>query len=84
MLPEQVEELKRQYTDKHVIVDQTRPELGRFRHMTGRIKTINMNGRALVQFDGDNNRGWYDIELEFLKVTQNAEGNDQGSMTKDQ
>jgi hypothetical protein len=70
MLPEQIEELQRQYTDKHVVVDPTRPELARFRHMTGRIKTINMNGRALVQFDGDNNRGWYDIELEFLNVVE--------------
>jgi len=70
MLPEQIEQLQRQYTDKHVVVDQTRPELARFRHMTGRIKTINMNGRALVEFDGDNNRGWYDIELEFLKVVE--------------
>ena len=27
-----------------------------------------MSGRALVQFDGYNNIGWYDIDLSFLKV----------------
>ena len=27
-----------------------------------------MNGRALVEFDGNNNRGWYDIDIDFLKV----------------
>jgi hypothetical protein len=36
--------------------------------MTGRIKTINLSGRALVQFDGENNRGWYDVALECLQV----------------
>ncbi len=70
MLPEEVDRLKREYTDKSVVVDESRPELARFRHMTGRIKTVAMNGRALVQFEGDNNRGWYDIGLEFLKVVE--------------
>ena len=68
MIPEQIEQLKRQYTDKYVEADQQRPELRRFRGMTGQIKTVNMTGRALVQFDGNNNPGWYDINLEFLKI----------------
>ena len=68
MFPEQVEQLRRQYTDKYVVVDATRPELARFGKSVGQIKTINMSGRALVQFERDNNRGWYDIELDFLKV----------------
>jgi hypothetical protein len=70
MLPEQIEQLKRQYTDKYVAVDATRPELARFAHLTGQVKTVNMNGQALVQFEGDNNRGWYDIDPEFLKVVE--------------
>ena len=68
MVFEYIEKLKRQYTDKYVIVDESRPELQRFKGLTGTVKTINMNGRALVEFVGHNNIGWYDIELDFLKV----------------
>ncbi|MBX3411391.1 MAG: hypothetical protein KF708_01645 [Pirellulales bacterium] len=69
MVFEQIEQLKQQYTDKYVVVDATRPELARFRDRTGQVKTVNMSGRALVQFDGgDNNIGWFDIGLDFLKV----------------
>jgi hypothetical protein len=63
-----VEKLKRQYTDKYVVVDDSRPELKRFKNQTGQVKTINMSGRALVQFDAYNNIGWYDIALDYLKV----------------
>jgi hypothetical protein len=70
MFPEQIEQLKRQFTDQYVVVDPACPELARFGQMTGQIKTINMNGRALVQFEGENNRGWYDIDLDFLKVVE--------------
>ena len=70
MYPEQIDQLQRRFADQYVVVDPDRPELARFRHMTGQIKTINMNGRALVQFDGDNNRGRYDIDLSFLKIVE--------------
>ena len=63
-----IERLKSNYTSKYVVVDDQPPELRRFKGLTGIIKTVNMSGRALVQFDGNNNIGWYDIELEFLKV----------------
>ena len=37
--------------------------------MVGQVKTVNMSGRALVEFlDYHLNTGWFDIELEFLKV----------------
>ena len=66
---EHIETLKRQYTDQFVVVDEHRPELARFRGVTGQVKTINMNGRALVEFqDYIANIGWYDIELDFLTV----------------
>jgi hypothetical protein len=69
MAVEQIEQIKRDYTDKYVVVDATRPELARFRDVVGRVKTVNMNGRALVEFDGYHlNVGWYDIAPEFLKV----------------
>jgi hypothetical protein len=68
MVFEHIEKLKREWTDKFVVADTTRPELARFRDMTGRVKTVNMNGRALVEFDANDNIGWYDVALDFLKI----------------
>jgi hypothetical protein len=66
---DQIEKMKSQYTDKYVLVDASRPELARFRDVVGRVKTVNMSGRALVEFDDYHlNIGWYDIDPEFLKV----------------
>jgi hypothetical protein len=66
---EQIEQMKHDFTDKYVLVDATRPELARFRDVVGRVKTVNMNGRALVEFDEYHlNIGWYDIAPEYLKV----------------
>ena len=48
---------------------QDRPELARFRDTYGTVKTVNMSGRALVEFaDYHLNIGWYDIDPAFLKV----------------
>ena len=66
MLPEEVDRLREQYTDQYVSADAERPELARFAGRGGQIKTINMNGRALVQFEGAD-RAWYDIDLAHLK-----------------
>jgi hypothetical protein len=68
MVFDYIEKLKQQYTDRYVAVDDSRPELRRFAGLTGTVKTVNMNGRALVQFDGHNNVGWYDIDIDFLRV----------------
>ena len=68
MVFEHIENLKRIYTDQLVIVDDNRTELGRFQGLTGTVKTVNMSGRALVEFDGYNNIGWYDIDVDFLKL----------------
>ncbi len=68
MVFDQIEKLKQDYTDKYVVVDGERPELARFRGATGRVKTVNMSGRALVEFEANNNIGWYDIDLDYLKV----------------
>ncbi|MDX1964188.1 MAG: hypothetical protein SFX18_13625 [Pirellulales bacterium] len=68
MVFEQIEQLQRQYTDKYVTVVGSRPELARFNDLVGQVKTVNMNGRALVEFlDYDANTGWYDIGLDYLK-----------------
>ena len=68
MLSDQVEQLKKKYTGQYVKADAAIPELARFQNAVGQIKTINMNGRALVEFDLDSNRGWYDIALDCLTV----------------
>src|SRR5262245_63707061 len=68
MIFEHIDKLKKQFTDKYVVVDESRPELQRFKGLTGAVKTVNFSGRALVEFDGYNNIGWYDIDPAFLKV----------------
>jgi hypothetical protein len=68
MLREQVDNLRQQYTDQYVVVAGDRPELARFQGVVGQVKTANMSGRALVQFDANNDRAWYDIPLDHLKV----------------
>jgi hypothetical protein len=68
MLREQVERLREQYTDQYVMVIGDRPDLARFQGVVGQVKTINMSGRALVHFDANNDRAWYDIAVDHLKV----------------
>ena len=65
---ELAEKLKQKLTDKWVIVDPAVPELRRFSNWTGKVKTVNMNCRALVEFDGAVDIGWYDIDPAFLTV----------------
>lgn len=64
----QAEQLKAELTDKYVIVAEGVPELRRFVGLTGTVKTVNMSCRALVQFNGPVDIGWYDIDPSFLKV----------------
>ena len=63
-----IERLKAEWTDKYVVVDSPAPELARFAQTTGFVKTVNMNGRCLVEFDQFNNIGWYDIDPSALKI----------------
>jgi hypothetical protein len=70
---DQIEKLKLDLTDKFVVVDAQLPELMRFDGHVGQVKTVNMNGRALVQFDAWNNIGWYDIDVECLRVVPKPE-----------
>ena len=64
----QAERLKAELTDKYVVVSEGVPELRRFAGLTGTVKTVNMSCRALVQFDGPVDIGWYDIDPAYLKV----------------
>ena len=63
-----IERLKTEWTDKWVVIDSPAPELARFARATGKVKTVNMNGRCLVEFDQFNNIGWYDIDPSALKI----------------
>lgn len=65
---ELAEKLKTTLTDKWVVVDASVPELKRFAEWTGKVRTVNMNCRALVEFDGPVDIGWYDIDPAFLTV----------------
>jgi hypothetical protein len=62
------EQLKSELTDRFVVVADGVPELKRFSGLTGKVRTVNMNCRALVEFDGPVDIGWYDIDPSFLKV----------------
>ena len=63
-----IERLKSDWTDKYVVIDSAAPELARFANATGVVRTVNMNGRCLVEFDQFNNVGWYDIDPSALKI----------------
>ena len=65
---ERAEQLKKELTDKWVVVNSGVPELRRFEELTGRVKTVNMNCRALVEFDGSEDISWYDIDPGALTV----------------
>jgi len=54
----QHEALKREWTDQFVTVNPERIELKRFAGIVGRVITVNLNNKALIDFqDG----GWYDV-----------------------
>ena len=74
---DQVDLLQREWTDQFVQVDDSVAELKRFAGLTGQVKTVNMSGQALVEFDGSEDIGWYDIHPEFLTVVA-------GQTTKEQ
>ncbi len=65
------DKLKREWTDQYVVVDETRPELLRWKGLVGRVVTVNWNNLCLVDFaDG----AWYDISPNFLKKIDSEEG----------
>jgi len=83
MTDEQIEKIKSEYTDKYVAVRVEKPELARFQHYVGQVKTVNRNGRALVQFDDFNkNTGWFDIDLDYLKVVDKPPQKENGPLRK--
>ncbi len=63
----EVELLKREWAGKRVETRPGSPWAARFTGRTGTVITVNMNGRALVRFDGNVDISWYDIPLEGLR-----------------
>lgn len=52
------DDVRKQWIEQYVKVNESRPELKRFAGVVGRVVTVNYNGKAIVDFqDG----GWYDI-----------------------
>ena len=68
MVFEHIEQLKQQYTDQYVTIGHVVPELQRFEGRTGIVRTVNMSGRALVEFLGTTDISWYDIDVDYLKI----------------
>ncbi|MEM9703634.1 MAG: hypothetical protein AAF907_14440 [Planctomycetota bacterium] len=62
------ERLKQHWTGRRVIVrvDQAVGTLARFAGLKGTVRTVNMNGRALVQFDGKDET-WFDLDPRALE-----------------
>ncbi len=80
---ELAEDLKKQFTDQYVVVADDVPELKRFSGLTGQVKTVNMSGRALVQFLDSIDISWYDIDTGFLQVVDKPEPKAKGAAKKD-
>ena len=78
---ERAEQLKKELTDKWVVVNSGVPELRRFQKLTGRVKTVNMNCRALVEFDGPVDVSWYDIDPGALTVVDAPRTKEKPSVT---
>ena len=65
--------LREEWTGRRVTIASTSPRLARFAGKTGVVKTINQNGRALVQFAGTEDIGWYDIDpVELRLITEST------------
>ena len=71
---ERIEKLRQEYAGQTVMIDSDRPELARLKDVLGQVRTVNFNGRALVEFDGAD-RTWYDLELDYLKVIDKSQPN---------
>ena len=65
---ELAEQLKQEWTNKYVIVNEETPELRRFVGYTGQVKTVNMNCRAVVEFNHPVDIAWYDVDVSYLTV----------------
>ena len=64
------------WTGVAVRISENEPTLKRFAGKVGRVVTVNMNGRALVQFSAGVDEGWYDLPVSCLKDVSNVAGSE--------
>ena len=69
---QRAEELKQEWTDRQVVIRSGIPELRRFDGLVGHVRTVNMNGRLLIEFDTPADISWYDIDPHFVKIVESA------------
>ena len=65
---QRAEDLKREWTDRCVLVNKEVAELRRFAGLIGHVKTVNMNCRLLIEFETPADNSWYDIDPAFVHV----------------
>jgi hypothetical protein len=70
---QRAEELKREWTDRHVVIRRGVPELQRFDGLIGQVRTVNMNCRLLIEFDTPADISWYDIDPQFVTVVESVQ-----------
>ncbi|MDG1896635.1 MAG: hypothetical protein P8J37_17165 [Fuerstiella sp.] len=80
---QRAEELKQEWTDKHVVVRRGVPELHRFDGLVGQVRTVNMNCRLLVEFDAAADISWYDIDRQFVTVVESVQTQPSSGQTID-
>lgn len=74
MLDLQIEKLRQQYTNRYVIIPGAQPKYRRFRGRIGQVKTITMQGQALVGWVDSADRAWYAMELDALELLEEPAG----------
>lgn len=70
---QRAEELKREWTDRHVRTRKGIPELQRFDGLVGQVRTVNMNCRLLIEFDTPADISWYDIDPQFVTLVESVQ-----------
>ena len=70
---QRAEELKREWTDRHVRIRKGVPELQRFDGLVGQVRTVNMNCRLLIEFDTPADISWYDIDPRFVTLVESVQ-----------
>lgn len=80
MNQQQRDELKARWVDREVRVDAESISLRRFAGRTGIVREVNWNGHCLVDWQGVQDDGWYDIppgQLVLVEKEKTEQGTDE-------
>ena len=77
---ERPERLKAEWTGRRVRVRGGIPSLARFAGLTGVVRTVNMNGRPIVEFEDTPDVTWYDLEFAGLEVVEQGDATKAGGL----